>query len=289
MSKVVDQRRLRIEPGKNYVGIYSDREITRMYEETIGDIEATTVPELMDIKLTNACNGDCPYCYQSSISSGLHAEDPIGRLEGYFAGVPEDLLPFQVALGGGDPLLHPEFPDICAWFASKGVVPNATTNGMNFNQRNLQAIEDFCGGIAVTAHRHLDYQWRQGFKVLERYCEMPAIHVLYHDAASIGYVRSIVSEYSDRAYTIVMLPMIAQGRASSRDILIDKKALDAFVDGLSDEELMVVSWGAMAYDYFKEQPRLKKSLSLYEPEIFSRYLDLTTMKEYPSSFAVASQ
>lgn len=285
-GRVVDQTRIRKEPGKNYLAIYSNREVVRMFDETKGEIEATTVPEFMDIKLTDECNGNCPYCYQNSGKYGLHADDPIKKLEEYFKGVLTEQLPLQVALGGGDPLLHPMFADICEWFAVRGVVPNLTTNGLNFNAGNLAVINTFCGGVAITAHRHLDAEWRSGFEKLSQYCETPALHVLFSDQESIDYIASIVDEYHDKAYAIVMLPFINQGRAAGSGVTPDYEAVDRLVMSLPDEKLAKLAWGALAYDFIKDHPRLKRSLSLYEPEQFSRYLDLVTMKEYPSSFAV---
>jgi hypothetical protein len=284
--KVVDQVRARKEAGKNYFAVYANREVVRFVPDESRDIESTTIPEFMDIKLTDDCNGNCPYCYQNSCENGNHAENPIGRLESYFAGVEDRDMPFQVALGGGDPLRHPQITEILEWFASRGVVPNLTTNGLNFNLAKLHAIDDYCGGVAITAHPHLDTEWRLGFSSMEGFCAAPAIHVMYHDAASLEYIRKIVDVYSKRAYAIVMLPLISQGRASDMDATIDRIALDGFVSSLTDEELKKVAWGAMSYPYITNHPRLVENLSLYEPEQFSRYLDLTTMREYASSFAV---
>lgn len=286
MTKVVDQFRMRKEDGKNYMAVYSNRHVVRFFDDELGPIEATTVPEFMDIKLTDQCNGNCPYCYQNSTNLGKCAENPIQRLEEYFAGVELKDMPFQVALGGGDPLLHPQFEEICQWLADHGVVPNLTTNGLNFTEDNLRVIEDLCGGCAVTAHRHLDAEWRAGLDQLIPYCVAPAIHVLYHDAESIEYIRGILEDYGDKVYAIVMLPLVAQGRASGMDDSVDTEALDAFIASLNDDQLSKLAWGAMAYEYFRCHPRLSKVLSLYEPEQFSLYLDLTTMREYPSSFAV---
>lgn len=59
-------------------------------------------PESIDLKLTDQCLNECAFCYENSTPDGIHGEIP----EKLFEQIP----PFtEVAVGGGNPLLHPEF------------------------------------------------------------------------------------------------------------------------------------------------------------------------------------
>lgn len=84
----------------------------------------SSYPELVDIKITEKCNSDCPWCYQNSNHHGKHSDwyylsliaEKLGELEC-----------FEVALGGGEPTIHPDFPSILENFRKNGIVPNFTT------------------------------------------------------------------------------------------------------------------------------------------------------------------
>src|SRR5439155_12292574 len=84
-------------------------------------------PESVHLQLNNVCNLRCPSCYV-----GLQKEDvgsiPLERLcslidEWAAMGV------FQLALGGGEPLLSPNFAPVVHYARRRGIVPNVTTNG----------------------------------------------------------------------------------------------------------------------------------------------------------------
>lgn len=86
-------------------------------------------PELVDVKITDYCDIGCAYCYQGSTPSGAHAKlndvrELARRL--FKAGV------LEVALGGGEPTRHPDFPEILEAFAAHGIVANFTTRDLSF-------------------------------------------------------------------------------------------------------------------------------------------------------------
>ncbi len=63
---------------------------------------------------------------------------------------------FQVALGGGNPNQHPDFIEILEYTASKGVVPNYTTNGRGLSVEILETTQKHCGAVAVSAYPPYD-------------------------------------------------------------------------------------------------------------------------------------
>jgi hypothetical protein len=109
--------------------------------------ERPNAPELIDLKITNFCPYACKYCYQDSTAQGKHA-----RLDYEIYTYCEMNKVFEVAIGGGEPTMHPEFPEILEGFREHGVVPS-------FSTRNLQWMRDevwrpkilkACGGFAFS-------------------------------------------------------------------------------------------------------------------------------------------
>lgn len=87
----------------------------------------SAAPELVDVKITDHCPFGCSYCYQDSTHDGKHgSEDWIRRLA-YALG---EMRVFEVAIGGGEPTLHPKFVEILRAFRSQHVVPNFTTKNL---------------------------------------------------------------------------------------------------------------------------------------------------------------
>lgn len=63
------------------------------------------VPELLDIKVTDICYQNCSFCYQNSSPEGKIAERY--TITEFFSELSKaDMLPFEVAIGGGEPLTY---------------------------------------------------------------------------------------------------------------------------------------------------------------------------------------
>jgi len=106
-------------------------------------------PELLDISITNWCDKGCVFCYRSSTKSGKHiALDDYKKVIDQAA----EMRVFQVALGGGNPNQHPGFIEIIEYTASKGVVPNYTTNGRGLTDEILKTTRKHCGVVAISAY-----------------------------------------------------------------------------------------------------------------------------------------
>lgn len=108
-------------------------------------------PELADVSISNYCTNSCEYCYRKSNPSGktISVGDYrylLGQLTSKQYGSV-----FQVALGGGEPLLHPNLIEILKITREDfDIIPNYTTNGLFFNEDTIQATRDYCGAIAVS-------------------------------------------------------------------------------------------------------------------------------------------
>ena len=114
------------------------------------DMAFSPVPETIDVKITNACGFGCTYCYMDSVPDAPHAD--ISLIEAIFDGL--DDAPYQMALGGGEPLLHPQLAEILQLIRSRGTVPNLTTASKP-RAASIAAINAHAGGVALTYHPHM--------------------------------------------------------------------------------------------------------------------------------------
>ncbi len=91
------------------------------------EVTKSSAPELVDVKITDFCPYGCEFCYQSSTTKGKHCDTPYSLISQL-----AELKVFEVALGGGEPTLHPQFSYILRQFREAGIVPNFTTKNLNW-------------------------------------------------------------------------------------------------------------------------------------------------------------
>lgn len=83
-------------------------------------------PESMDVKITNCCEMACPYCHENSTPDGLHGD----ILNSPFL---DTLLPYtELAIGGGNPLSHPDLIPFLVQLKERKLIPNMTVNQYHF-------------------------------------------------------------------------------------------------------------------------------------------------------------
>jgi radical SAM protein with 4Fe4S-binding SPASM domain len=102
---------------------------------------------------------NCSHCYASSSPDGRHV--PLADIELVISGAAECGV-CQIALGGGEPLLHPDLYEVLNLCHQKGIVPNLSTNGMHLTKEILLMLRKFCGAVAVSLENTGDKlaQWR---------------------------------------------------------------------------------------------------------------------------------
>ncbi|HYG34290.1 MAG TPA: SPASM domain-containing protein [Clostridia bacterium] len=105
-------------------------------------------PESAHLQLNGVCNLSCPSCYAAlqSQDSGTLPLDRIGALIDEWAkmGV------FQLALGGGEPLLSPKLVPVVRLARQRGIVPNVTTNGLLITEKLLGEIQGSLGELRMS-------------------------------------------------------------------------------------------------------------------------------------------
>ncbi len=106
-------------------------------------------PELIDLKITDYCPFNCSYCYQDSTLKGKHASlESIKKTIDVLA----EANVFEVAIGGGEPTLHPDFAEILKYTEEKEISANFTTKNYCLikNKDMVKLIEKYCGAFAFS-------------------------------------------------------------------------------------------------------------------------------------------
>ena len=88
----------------------------RRNEELISDF-----PDSIDLKVSGRCRIGCPWCHESSGKSGKHSDPDL--LLSKLSGLPENT---EVAIGGGNPLSHPDLKTIIWGLRNYGYIVNMT-------------------------------------------------------------------------------------------------------------------------------------------------------------------
>ncbi|MFX0142054.1 MAG: radical SAM protein [Candidatus Hodarchaeota archaeon] len=264
-------------PENNYKAFWFNGKTIRMAINPKMEITELQYPEFYDIKITGYCEGHCPWCYMDSSENELHYNDITAKIKDYFGLMSQNERPFQVAIGGGEPTIHPEFYKVLKLFVDLGIEPNYTTNGMHVTNDLIKNTKKLCGGVALSCHPHLEKYWeKSAIEYLSENIKLN-FHIIISDKESVDYFIKIYSAWNKQIDYFVLLPYTAQGRAIHKDIdweyLVKKMP----------QNINKIAFGAGFYPYLLQKDHNIK-VSLYEPEIMSKFLDLKDMKLYPSSF-----
>ena len=109
----------------NYTVTLDTKTGTKVRENDLDFFEPDTV-ESMDIKITNCCDMGCPMCHENSSPDGKHA-DILGP------SFLDKLHPYtELAIGGGNPLEHPDLYEFLAKCKERKFIPSMTINQKHF-------------------------------------------------------------------------------------------------------------------------------------------------------------
>lgn len=119
----------RYKNGNYNVTILSDGTKIR---ETEDDNFISAFPENIDVKITDYCDMNCPMCHENSTTKGKHGD----ILNENFI---NSLYPYtELAIGGGNPLAHPNLIPFLEKLKELHIIPNLTVNQRHFE--NEQAL-----------------------------------------------------------------------------------------------------------------------------------------------------
>ena len=80
-------------------------------------------PESIDVKITNYCDAKCSYCHEQSTIFGQHAD--LNKLSEILSVLPSGV---EIAVGGGNPLSHPDLITFLTKCQKQGLICNMTIN-----------------------------------------------------------------------------------------------------------------------------------------------------------------
>jgi pyrroloquinoline quinone biosynthesis protein E len=101
-----------------------------------------SAPEVIHLGITARCNQACPGCYvpRSSVGSELPVSEWRALIDQW-----AQMHVFQLAVGGGEPLLYEGLVDVLRYARQRGIVPNLTTNGTLLGAATVRELE--CAGV----------------------------------------------------------------------------------------------------------------------------------------------
>lgn len=234
------------------------------------------VPETVDVTITDKCRFGCTYCYMDSTPDKEHA--PKELVETIIQGF--DQPPYQMAIGGGEPTLHPDFPYILRKCRELGTVPNYTTAGGKLSPRVVEATNEVCGGVAMTYHAFKGIDWfvEHYTKLREALTVQVNVHLIankdvaknLHDLVSkvdqIGKINLVLLAY----YPDV-------GRASLDNLVTKHVYMRHFPDAIRAAQgagfQIAFSEGLMPYFLSRPELGVETRFSMRSEGLFSCYVD----------------
>ena len=162
--------------GNTFVTILSDGTKIREYE----DIPVIEFPESIDLKITNYCNLGCLYCHEKSTTKGLHSDVNVilYTLKDLPAGV-------ELAIGGGNPLSHPDLLYLLINLKERGFICNITVNQAHINNPFLIFLlkSRLINGLGISITNN-------NFKHIKSFLEITD-NIVYHLIAGVNNIEII--------------------------------------------------------------------------------------------------
>lgn len=111
-------------------------------------------PESIDLKITNMCNMECGMCHENSTPDGKHGD---------ILNLPfiDTMFPYsEVAIGGGNPLTHPDLIEFLERLKERKIIASMTVNQVHF-MHNIDLLKELTDkkliyglGISYIGGRH---------------------------------------------------------------------------------------------------------------------------------------
>ena len=252
-------------------------------------------PDLIDLKITNWCDNKCPFCYQDSNTKGTHADyDKIRNIISALS----DMEVFEIALGGGSPVAHPNFINILEYCRELGVIPNFSTRDTNWlkNPKIVEAVKNHVGsvGFSVVSMKEvedLSYLIEKSnlHEGVDNFRKRNPISIHYvMGSTDLGVFKNIIGASIDYGYNVILLGYKTTGRGASFKPYPYKGWLD-IIKGYPLFGIGIDT--SLAKEYEKELKKNKINDKTYYTEEgkSSAYIDAVDLKIGPSSYCPPEQ
>jgi organic radical activating enzyme len=124
--------------GNTVVSIYEDGTKVRTgFGESV-------FPESMDVKITDYCDAGCKWCHEDSTTKGKHGD--LESVVNIYKQMPKGV---EIAIGGGNPLSHPQFDEFVRELSSFGVICNVTVNEFHWTNETVSRLEKLISDGAI--------------------------------------------------------------------------------------------------------------------------------------------
>ena len=246
------------------------------------------VPELADISISNRCSKGCTFCYKDSTPDGkvMSVEEYCQVLDSLCS--PKYGTIFQVAIGGGEPLEHPDFLKIVDETVKRGIVLNFTTNGRLLTDEICSKLKGRIGALAISVSSIADLKrirtaidCADGLKVNIHY-------ILSRDSLveATEIVRGAYNEQLRGINAIVFLTYKPAGRGTDGLLLEDGKELKDFVEAVkAPKSCCKIGFDACFVPMLiREKAVRNEMVDACEGGFFSVYID-ENMRVSPCSFS----
>ena len=167
--------------GNYFVEIWDDGTKIRIQPDDAADF-IPAFAENCDVKITDSCDGGCPFCYEGCTPEGKHGE--LLNLSLW-----DSLHPFtELAINGND-LSHPELEKFLRFMKSKQIIVNMTVNQKHCERHffklaswtNQELIHGL--GISLTKAYHTEF-----FNQVRKTFPNAVIHTIAGVTSSADYI-----------------------------------------------------------------------------------------------------
>lgn len=230
--------------------------------------EKPLTSELEDVAINDKCLANCSYCYTDAKKSGTNFSNVISKALEVWGELELNDRPFQIAIGGaGEPTMHPDFAEFLRCVKDLGIMPNYTTNGMHLFDSVLSATNEYCGGVALSWHPHIEKVYHKAVKPLREASKKLNTHVIIGSTDSLQELKTLYNRYSSTFDYFVLLPYQAVGRGKNLEV---KEVWGKTFDWIKTVDTKKFAFGALFYDYLLANDT-GLDMSIYNPDVYSGY------------------
>lgn len=276
----------------------SGTKIRMSFDANAAPYVKSSVPELVDLKVTNYCAYGCEFCYQSSTKQGVHAD--LNNIKQILNTLGDQGV-FEVAIGGGEPTHYPHLAEVLTYAAEHDIVPNFTTFGVDWlqNEKLVEAVRAHVGAIGVSVHgvkdlnkvkkisqalNHNTHRWD------DRYVHVTAQHVV--GSVDIDETAQILERSWEEGWDLLLLGYKHVGFGANQaphdltglDTLLKLRQQKRANYGAKVSMLGVDTAFVQQFDPILDALGIAPVLKTSEEGKFSMYIDSVTLMQGPSSY-----
>jgi MoaA/NifB/PqqE/SkfB family radical SAM enzyme len=253
-------------------------------------------PELIDLKITDACDHGCPFCYMNATKNGKHAD--ITFLQRIISGLDGHRVEFSI--GGGNILLYPQLETFLKRLNECGHIVNVTIKADDckkvIEDKDIHDIfRKYVDGIGVSITKHEECQC-----IIDLYNSFNGDNGYWNGGKNAKYiVAHLIPEYIGvdvtnkiteklRKFThwipVLFLGYKSTGRGITQNVKeFNKTDLDNIFSEYNSSISVDTTFANRYMWYIKDHFSTKHTITLNEGE-YSMYIDGVGENAYKSSY-----